>query len=340
MADPRFFTNRGPIAVKELAKMCGAELHPAAMPDKLIHDVAPLDKGGNDDIGFLDNSQYVDAFRHTALGACFVKPERQADAPAHVNLLLTNEPYRCFALAASAFYPEPERTAYVSDAAIVDETAVIGDQTSIRAGAVIEAGARVGSRCVIEPNAVIGRNCVVGDDCVIGAGASLSHCLIGDRVRIYAGARIGEAGFGFATGPEGYVTVPQLGRVIVGDGAEIGANSTIDRGAGPDTVIGEGCRIDNLVQIGHNVELGRRCIVVAQGGISGSTKLDDFVVVAAQAGLTGHLTIGKGAQLGAQSGIMRDVPPGARMMGSPAVPAKQFFRQFAMMSRLAEKKGK
>ena len=164
-----------------------------------------------------------------------------------MNLLLTNEPYRCFALAASAFYPEPERTAYVSDAAIVDETAVIGDQTSIRAGAVIEAGARIGSRCVIEPNAVIGRNC--------GCWGRLCHrrgCVPVPLSDWRPGCASMPArgsvrpGFGFATGPEGYVTVPQLGRVIVGDGAEIGANSTIDRGAGPDTVIGEGCRIDNL----------------------------------------------------------------------------------------------
>ena len=340
MADPRFFTNRGPIALDELARITGAELHASAVPAKPIHDVAALETGGEDDVGFLDNNRYVDAFRESHVGACFVRAERAGDAPPSMNLLLTNDPYRCFALAASAFYPQSEPTAGVSSAAIVDETATIGDGTSIRAGAVIEAGAEIGRGCVVEPNAVIGPNCVVGDDCVIGAGASLSHCLVGDRVRIYAGARIGEAGFGFASGPDGFLSVPQLGRVIIGDEVEIGANATIDRGAGPDTVIGEGSRIDNLVQIGHNVQLGRRCIVVAQGGISGSTKLDDFVVVAAQAGLTGHLTIGKGAQLGAQSGIMRDVPPGARMMGSPAVPAKQFFRQFAFAARLAEKKGK
>jgi UDP-3-O-[3-hydroxymyristoyl] glucosamine N-acyltransferase len=157
-------------------------------------------------------------------------------------------------------------------------------------------------------------------------------------VRIFAGARIGEDGFGFAPDPSGHIKVPQLGRVIVGDDVEIGANSTIDRGSGPDTVIGDGCRIDNLVQIGHNVRLGRGCVIVAQTGISGSTVVEDHVFMGGQAGVTGHLRIGAGAQIAAQAGVMQDIAQQTKVGGSPAVPMRQFLRQAATLARLARKR--
>jgi len=187
----------------------------------------------------------------------------------------------------------------------------------------------------VGPGAVIGEGVVLGPDCRIGAHASVSHALLGARVVIYAGARIGQEGFGFATTKAGFVSVPQLGRVILEDDVEVGANSTIDRGSAQDTVIGAGSRLDNLIQIGHNVRLGRCCVIVAQAGISGSTVLEDFVMVAGQAGLTGHLRIGRQARIGAQAGIMADVPAGADVVGSPAVPVREFFRQVATLRRLA-----
>jgi UDP-3-O-[3-hydroxymyristoyl] glucosamine N-acyltransferase len=204
---------------------------------------------------------------------------------------------------------------------------------------VVEAGAEVGAYCRIGPNAVIGAGVVLGERCVIGAGASLSHCLVGARVTIYPGARIGQDGFGFAMDAEGHVRLPQLGRVVIEDDVEVGANSTIDRGAGPDTVIGRGAMIDNLVQIGHNVQVGRGAVIVAQAGVAGSTKLGDFAVLAAKAGVAGHLTIGAGAKIAANAGVMRDVDPGAEVVGAPAIPKRQFFRQQVMLARLAEGKG-
>jgi len=167
----------------------------------------------------------------------------------------------------------------------------------------------------------------------------LSHCLIGSEVHLHPGVCIGNRGFGFAMGAQGHVDVPQLGRVIVEDGVEIGANSTVDRGAGPDTVIGAGSKIDNLVQIGHNVRLGRGCVLVAQSGIAGSARLEDFVVVAAQGGVAGHLHIGAGAQIGGQSGVMRNLEPGEKVVGSPAMPVKKFFRLVNLWQAMLDKKG-
>jgi UDP-3-O-[3-hydroxymyristoyl] glucosamine N-acyltransferase len=184
---------------------------------------------------------------------------------------------------------------------------------------------------------VIAQNVEIGDQSVIGANASISHALIGANVRIYPGVRIGQDGFGFAIDPAGHVKVPQLGRVIIGDSVEIGANTTIDRGAGPDTHIGQGSWIDNLVQIGHNVKIGRGCVIIAQTGVAGSTVLEDYAVLAAQVGVAGHLTIGMGARIGAQSGVMRDVAAGSEVMGAPAMPAKQFMRQVAMLRKMSNK---
>jgi UDP-3-O-[3-hydroxymyristoyl] glucosamine N-acyltransferase len=209
----------------------------------------------------------------------------------------------------------------------------------VEAGVVIGAGARIGARCRLRPNAVIGAGVVIGDDCDIGATASVSHCLIGARVMLHPGVRIGQDGYGFAPGPEGHTKVPQLGRVIVEDDVEIGANSTIDRGSGPDTVIGAGSKIDNLVQIGHNVQIGRGCLIVAQVGISGSTQLGDFVVLAGQVGVAGHLKIGSGAVLAAKSGLSRSVPAGETFAGIPARPVREWRRISGALGRMARRGG-
>jgi len=216
----------------------------------------------------------------------------------------------------------------------------VPEDCDIGPNAVIEQGVRLGRRCRVGANTVIAAGVEVGDDCRIGPNVTLSHCVIGSRVVLHPGVRIGQEGFGFASDPAGPVKVPQLGRVLIGNDVDIGANTTIDRGSGPDTVIGSGSMIDNLVQIGHNVILGRCCVLAGQVGISGSTRLDDFVMVGGQGGLAGHLHIGRGVRIAAKSGIMRDIPAGETVCGSPAVPLTEFMRQTAVLQRLARKKDK
>lgn len=337
MADPRFHKRSEAINLGTLAEITGAALAEGVESGTLIEDVAPLDQADPSQLSFLDNIRYKDQFTNTKAGACIIAPEMQNGAPEGVALLITPQPYKAYALAAQAFYPDTMPQAEISDRAFVADNASLSDGCVVEPGAVIKAGAEIGEGTLIEANAVIGEGVVLGKACRIGANATISHSLIGHHVRIYPGCRIGQDGFGFAIDPAGFVKVPQLGRVIIGDGVEIGANTTVDRGAGPDTEIGAGTWIDNLVQIAHNVKIGRGCVIVSQVGISGSTVVEDFVMMGGQAGIAGHLHIGKGAKIGAQSGVMKDVPAGEDYLGSPAGPFKQTMRQHAMLRRLANK---
>lgn len=334
MADPRFFKVAGPFTLGQLAEIAGATLGEGCDAALSVRDVAPLNTAQADEVSFLDNRKYASALRESKAGAVIVHPEMLKHVPAGAAALLSQDPYRAYAKVARAFYPRPALEAGIATSATIAADAVLGEGCRVEPGAVIGAKAEIGRRCHIGPNVVIGDGVVLGDDCAVGANASISHAIIGSRTTIYAGARIGQDGFGFAMGPQGHLRVPQLGRVVIGNDVEVGANTAIDRGAGPDTVIGDGSMIDNLVQIGHNVQLGRGCVVVSQVGISGSTRLGDFVALGGQVGLAGHLTIGSGAQVGAQSGVMRDVAPGETVMGYPAMPARAFMRQFATICKL------
>ena len=335
LGNPRFFRRSGP---HPLAVVASAARGVADEVELLLQGIAPLQTAGPSEISFLDNRHYASALDQTSAGAVIVHPDMAARVPRTAVAIVTSEPYAAWARVAALFYPVPplspgiHPSAIVADGALVDPTAEIGPL------AVIETGAEIGPGCRIGPCAVIGSGVKVGRDCRIGAHVSLSHALLGARVYIYPGARIGQEGFGFAPTKDGFLSVPQLGRVIVEDDVEVGANATIDRGSSQDTVIGAGSRLDNLVQIGHNVVLGRCCVIVSQVGISGSTVLGDFVRVGGQAGLTGHLRIGERAEIGAQAGVMSDVAPGAKVLGSPAQPIKDFFRQIATLTKMAKKK--
>ena len=334
MGDVRFFARSGPHALAAIATAAGA-----AVPqvDRMFFGVAPLQSAGPDQVSFLDKRRYAAALEQTMAGAVIVHPEMLARVPAATIAIITTAAYEGWARVTALFHPLPppcpgiHRSAVIDDAARVDASAEIGPYV------VVEAGATIGARCRIGPFVSIGKGVTIGPDCRIGAHASLSHALLGSRVYIYPGARIGQEGFSFASTKAGFLSIPQLGRVIVEDDVEVGANSTIDRGSTQDTVIGAGTRLDNLVQIGHNVRLGRCCVIVAQVGIAGSTILEDFVQVGGQAAMAGHLRIGRGTQIGAQAGVISDAPAGSVLLGSPAQPRTEFLRQVATLKRMVRK---
>ncbi len=332
--DPRFFARSGPFTVAEIAAAAqGAP--PEAEAGRRLGGLATLEIAGPEQLSFLDNRRYADALAATRAGAVIVHPEMLARVPAGCAPIVMTEPRLGWARAAALFHPLPPAQPGRHASALVDPSATVDPSAEIGPMAVIEAGAEIGPRCRIGIGAVIGPGVVLGPDCRVGMHASITHTLAGARVYVYPGARIGQEGFGFETTPTGFLTVPQLGRVILEDDVEVGANSTIDRGAIGDTVIGAGSRLDNLVQIGHNVRLGRCCVIVSQAGVSGSTVLGDFVMLGGQAGITGHLHLGTGARIGAQAGVMADVPAGTSVVGSPAMPIKEFFRQVAVLKGLA-----
>lgn len=335
MADPRFHYKTSAKSLKELADIAEAEL--LSGDNVTIDDVASLSEATSNTISFFDNAKYKSDFEKTKASACIVSPKMKQFAPKDCHLLISDAPYRSYALVAQAFYPEVTPPTFIHETAFVDKEANIGEGCSIDAFAVIKAGAIISDKCHIEAGAVIGENVEIGESSRIGANATVSHAIIGPHTRLYTGVRVGQDGFGFAIDPRGFVKVPQLGRVMIGSHVEIGANSCIDRGAGPDTVIGDGTWIDNLVQIGHNVKIGKGCVIIAQAGIAGSTKLEDYVVLAAQGGIAGHLTIGQGTQIGAQSGVMQNVEAGSKIMGAPALPAKQYMRQVALLKKMTQK---
>jgi UDP-3-O-[3-hydroxymyristoyl] glucosamine N-acyltransferase len=336
MPDSRFFDNKGPFTVAQIAEATGAEIAGAGRADLSLADLGSLRDTGADQLSFLENRRYVKEFRDSKAGACFVDAAFAEQAPEGMTLLVTPRPRRNFAKVARMFYPIEQPTPGVHPSASVDETAVLGERVTIGPGAVVCARATIGAGTVIEGNAVIGEGVMIGEGCTIGANCSISHAILGARVFAYPGARIGQPGFGFDMDDAGPFLVPQLGRVIIEDDVEVGANTTIDRGAGPDTVIGRGTMIDNLVQIGHNVTVGRGCIIVSQVGISGSTRIGDRVVLAGQVGVAGHLEIGEGVQVAAKSGVVKSIPAGTVIGGAPAVPIREFRRQIAAIKRLGK----
>lgn len=341
MTEPVFFTPPGGLTVREIVALTGAKAREGAQLDHRIVNVASLDRAGPRDLAFLDNAKYIDELASTRAGACLIAERFVSRAPAGLLTLVAAQPYQAFVAVARALYPEALRpsslfaadgiapgayiysSARLEDGVIVDPGAVIGPRVEIGAGSIIGAGA------------VIGPQVRIGRDCTIGAQSSIIHALIGDRVIVHPGCHIGQDGFGYVMSPKGHMKVPQVGRVIIQDDVEIGAGTTIDRGAIRDTVIGEGTKIDNLVQIAHNVSIGRHCVLVAQTGISGSVTIEDLVVLGGRVAVNNHVTIGEGAQLAAASMVHSDVPPGARWGGTPAKPAKQWFREMLILERLA-----
>jgi UDP-3-O-[3-hydroxymyristoyl] glucosamine N-acyltransferase len=342
MEHPGFFERAAPIPLGILADKLGAKLAAGADPAAPIHDVKPLSEAKPGELSFLDNRRYLGQLEITRASACLIAPAFAERAPQGTAALVIGAPYRAFAQALALFYPEagfPKTAMSAAGDPPVHPSATIEENVRIEPGAVIGREAQIGRDTVIAAGAVVGYRVTIGRGCYIGPGASVTHALIGDRVILHAGVRVGQDGFGFAMGPKGHLKVPQVGRVIIQSDVEIGANSCVDRGALSDTVIGEGTKIDNLVQIAHNVVVGRHCVIVAYVGISGSTQLGDFVVMGGQAGVVGHIKIGSGAQVAGWSHVTHDIPPGTRVGGTPAVPMVEYGRQIAVLKRMARRGG-
>jgi UDP-3-O-[3-hydroxymyristoyl] glucosamine N-acyltransferase len=332
MPDSRFYEDIGPADLAELSRATGAEGDPDRLAGRSIRQVAPLDHAREDAVSFFSDRRYVENLRSTKAGACFVSEQFAQELPEACVALITREPQAAYARAASRLH-RPRR--HDTSQGPIHPSAKIADGAVVHHGAVVGPNAEIGSGTEIGPNTVIGPGVVVGRDCVIGANTVISAAVIGDRVRILAGAVIGEAGFGVAASREGAVDVPQLGRVIIEDHVTIGACTCVDRGAWEDTVIGQASKIDNLVQIAHNVRLGRSCLLAGHVGLSGSVTVGDGAIFGGRAGIADHLNIGAGAQVAAASGVMHDIPAGERWAGLPAKPVRKFMRESAWLARMA-----
>jgi len=346
MTKLNFFKPHAGLSIGEIARITGAVPRAGARLDHRVTDIAPLDRAGPSDLAFLDSAKHLTAMSRTRAGACFTMAEFEDKAPSGLNVLRTPQPFRAFVLVASTLYPDALRPSSLFDSKGVAPGTHVHASAKIENGVTIDPGAVIGPRAGIGTGTVIGATAVIGPDvqigrrCSVGPGASIIHAFIGDSVIIHPGCRIGQDGFRYQPSPKGHIKVPQIGRVIIQDNVEIGAGTTIDRGGIGDTVIGEGTKIDNLVQIGHNCSIGRHCIIVSQCGISGSVVLGDYVVLAGQVGLADHITIGQGAMIAAQSGVISDVPAGAKYFGYPAAPRGEFLRSVATLRKLSARSGK
>jgi UDP-3-O-[3-hydroxymyristoyl] glucosamine N-acyltransferase len=341
VADPAFYSSRGPFSIAQIEGLARCRFEgPDDARATLVHDVAALEAAGHGQLTYCDRPKFLRQLKTTQATACFLPQALAGEAPPHVLALISPAPHISFCAAAAAFYPD---AGALWDAASPPLTAIapsarLGVGAVVAPGCFIGAEVEIGAHSVIGPGTVIGRGVKIGTDCRIGAQTTIACALIGDRVSIMAGSRIGNDGFGFAPGPKGLVKVPQLGRAIIQDDVEIGANCTVDRGALTDTVIGEGTKLDNMVHVGHNVVIGRHCVIAAQSGISGSSRIGDFVMMGGQTGVADHVLIGDKSQIAGRGGVTRDLAGGQVYGGFPARPVRQWRREVAAVARLAKSK--
>ncbi|MEW6490227.1 MAG: UDP-3-O-(3-hydroxymyristoyl)glucosamine N-acyltransferase [Thermodesulfobacteriota bacterium] len=316
----------------ELARLLGAELH--GDPRAVVRGVATLDEAGPEQLSFLANPKYRPLLAATRAGAVIVSPQDRLEGR---NCLVSPNPYLAFARAVAFLHPQVRPAPGVAPGAHVDPTAEVAPGAAVLPGAFVGAGARVGEETVLHPGVYVGPGARIGRGCLLHPNAVVQEeCVLGDRVILQPGAVVGSDGFGFARDGARQVKIPQVGIVVLEDDVEVGAGTTIDRAALGETRVGRGTKIDNLVQLGHNVRVGEDCLLVAQVGVSGSTRVGNRVVLAGQVGVVGHVAIGDGAIVGAQSGVPADLPAGAVVSGSPAFAHPEWLKAQAVVRRLPE----
>jgi len=343
MADPRFFENLGPFTLAQICEKTGLALPAGADGARQIFDVADLTGAEARHLTFYSGARGLrDCFTGSQAGVCLVpqpseKAGKRPAAPPAMTVLEVASVGRAFAAIAALFYPNHSQPRW-QQADAVSAQARIGRDVELAPGVTIGPLAEIGDGARLGPGTVIGPGVAIGRNCEIGANVTISHAYIGDRVIILPGAHIGQPGFGFATTGEDYLKIPQLGRVIVQDDVEIGAATTIDRGALGDTVIGEGSKLDNLVMIAHNCQIGRHCVIAGQTGLAGSVVLEDGVVLAGQVGLGDHTRVGARARMGARSGTGSSflLEGGQDYGGAPAKPVREWAREIHALARLAK----
>ena len=329
MPDTRFFQTLPERTVDDLAAAVGGRVVRGG--ERVISGVAPLARAESGDLTFLSDRRMKAALAQTRAGAVLLSETLVDQAPPEAAVIVSTEVQAAWARVADLLYrPYSIDLSATPGAWLEDDSVIVEPGVVLGQGVSIGRGTRIGANTVIGPGVQIGR------DCQIGALVSLSHALIGDRVRILAGARIGEAGFGAAPSKAGPVDIPQLGRVILQDGVTVGANTCIDRATVGETLIGQGTKLDNLVQIGHGSRVGRHTIVAGQAGLAGSTRVGDHVMLGGQVGTAGHITIGDRAVATAQTGIARSVDPGKTISGSPEMDSALWKRNYILLKELPQ----
>ena len=331
MPDPNFFKTLSPRTVSEVAESLGAEVIRGG--EAIVSAVAPLSSADGGAIAFMGDRKFAAALRETRAGCVIVPADFADQAPEGCAVIVSRQAQADWARASMMFHQT-----IMLDETITLAEAAEDDTVVIEAGVLLGKGVRIGRGTRICANTVVGPGVQIGRDCRIGSNVTLGFCLLGDRVKIYSGARIGEAGFGAAVSRTGPIDIPQLGRVAIQDDVMVGANSCIDRGAYDDTVIGEGTKIDNLVMIGHNCVIGRNNLMAANTGISGSVTSGDNVIFGGKAGVGDHINIGDGARVAAGAGVLADIPAGETWSGYPAKPIRQFLRETVWLSKQASHK--
>jgi len=340
MAQPTFFKQPPSSTLAEIAALTSAHLVDPSRAGLKISGLASLDEAGPSHLIFFDNLKYARQLAQTRAGACLVSERFAAAVPSHVAVLRTADPFRAFVTFARELHADSLRphswfaTCGIATSAVLHPTAHLEDDVTVDPFAVIGPGVEIGAGSVIGSGVVIGPNVKIGRDCDVGAGTTIQFALVGNNVLIHPGCHIGQDGFGFVFGAGRQVKVPQTGRVLIQDDVEIGAGTTIDRGSLRDTVVGEGTKIDNQVQIGHNVTVGRHCLLAAKAALGGSLTIGDHVALGAGVGINNHVNIGDGAQITAMSGVKDDVPARGRWGGFFAKPTRQWFREIVAVERL------